>query len=144
MRTWIIACTEEERLKLVRMQWIWIGNWEMCSFFRRKSSSSRNPMCENYAAKSRGTSSLKEYTLPSSRTCKQKISILRWFYPRLIENTFKNWLKQNDRHHKGEDLMHNVENHSIKDSIFHFSGETFIDVEKYAARAKGNTKVFLT
>ena len=48
------------------------------------------------------------------------------------------------RHHKGEDLMHNVENHSVKDSIFHFSGETFIDVEKYAARAKGNTKVFLT
>ena len=34
----------------------------------------------------------KNILLPSSRTCKQKMTIVRWAYP----NTFKNWLKRHD------------------------------------------------
>ena len=83
----------------------------------------------------------------------KKMSIVRWAYPSLLENTFKNWLKRHDmiskwipiiKHLKGEDVIHNVENDAAKDRLLQFfTGKTCVDVGKYAARMKEKTKVVL-
>ena len=78
---------------------------------------------------------------------------MQWAYPSLLENTFKNWLKQHDMiskwipvisHLKGEDVIHNVENDAAKDKLLlFFTGKHSVDIKKYAARVKENPKVFL-
>ena len=83
----------------------------------------------------------------------KKMSIVRWAYPSLLENTFKNWLKRHDmiskwipiiKHLKGKDVIHNVENDAAKDRLLQFfTGKTSVDVGKYAARVNETTKVVL-
>jgi hypothetical protein len=83
----------------------------------------------------------------------KRMSMLRWAYPSLLENTLKNWLKQHDmvskwitiiKHLKGGDVIQNIENDAAKERLLSFfSGRSSVNVDRYARRVEKNPKVVL-
>jgi len=83
----------------------------------------------------------------------RKLTILRWAYPSLRANSFKNWLTRHEmiskwipmiKLLKGEDVINNVENDEAKER-FHqfFTGKCSIDIRRYEMRLKETPNVVL-
>ena len=158
---WIIAGTEEERLKLVQMQEKNSKRSEFELEMKKLADSEENyppPIIKCVKGLVRREKSWNEraqiiYFYLHPELANKKMYIVRWAYPSLLENTFKNWLKRHDmisrwipiiKHLKAEDVIHYVENDAAKDRLLQlYTGKRSVDVRKYAARLKENPKVVL-
>lgn len=147
LSTWVIAGTEAERLKLIRMQEQNLKRSKLESEIEDKfgnSAEERHPVsvyeCVN--TMSRGELSWNEraqriYLYLHPELADKRMSIMRWAYPSLLENTFKNWLKRHDmistwipilKHLNGHDVKQNIENAEAKDRLISFFQEEFLSM----------------
>ena len=159
---WIITGTEEERMKLVQMQEKNFKRTEFESEIEKMVHSSEEhhppPVIQCVKGIVRSEKSWNErtqriYFYLHPELANKKMNIMRWAYPSLLENTFKNWLKRHDmiskwipiiKHLKGEDVIQNVENNAAKNKFLKFfTGKRSVDFGNYEARLKEDPKVVL-
>jgi hypothetical protein len=75
------------------------------------------------------------------------MSMLRWAYPSLLENTFKNWLKRHNmvskwitiiKHLKGGDVIQNIENDAAKERLLSFFQQELLSMWMGGEEPKGS------
>jgi hypothetical protein len=139
--------TEAERLKLIHMQ---EKNLKRSEFESEIEETCGNAEQDNHRASAIQCVKTKSREEISWNECAQRIyfylhpelankrmSMLRWAYPSLLENTFKNWLKQHDmvskwitiiKHLKGGDVIQNIENDAAKEWLLSFFQEELLSM----------------
>ena len=161
LSTWVIAGTEQERSKLIQMQETNAQRSEFESKIEEFVHSNKNqppPVIQCVTGNGRHEKTWNEraqriYVYLHPELANNKMTILRWAYPSLRANTFKNWLKRHEmiskwipmiKLLKGEDVINNVENDEAKER-FHqfFTRKCSIDIRRYEIRLKETPNVVL-
>jgi len=161
LTNWFISGIEAERMKLIRMEQEAIERIQLEEEVEKICAQTEDPEIKNIEcvkAVSRVELSWNQraqriYVYLHPELANKKMSILRWAYPNLSENTFKNWLKRHDmmskwlpiiEHLKAEDVIKNLENDAAKPKLLRFlTGTKTINIEPYSKRLPSDQSVVL-